>query len=265
MGTSRRIATLVLLLVALGAFGAVARAEVVQSGDVRVNFDARITPKALPRDRPAPITVEVSGKITTTDGSQPPALRRLQLGLNRAGQIDPTGLPTCSSGALQSTSSEAALEACRAAQVGTGTFEAQLLLTAKPIPVTGRALVFNSLVGGRPGMLIHIYIDQPVRLTLVIPLKISRGTGQFATVLTTNVPRLAGGSGSITELALKIGRTFGYHGTPHSYISAACDAPPGFPGGSFPLARAGFDFVGGRTVHALLTRSCKVRASGGSG
>ena len=32
-------------------------------------------------------------------------------------------------------------------------------------------------------------------MTLVVPLKISRGGGQFGTVLTTDVPPLAGGFG----------------------------------------------------------------------
>ena len=43
-------------------------------------------------------------------------------------------------------------------------------------------------------MLIHIYVSSPVRLTLVVPMGISHRAGRFGTVLTTNVPKLAGGS-----------------------------------------------------------------------
>jgi hypothetical protein len=259
MGMRRRLATVALLLIATGAFAAVAGAEVVQSGDVRVTFHATFAPHVLPRERPAPISVEVDGQISTTDGSQPPPLRQLRLELTSAGRIETRGLPACRASALQSTSSEAALERCGPAQVGHGRFEAQLQFTGRPIQVGGRALVFNGAVHGRPGMFIHIYISRPVRVTLVIPLKISHGAGRFGTVLTTNVPTLAGGFGSITQLQLKIGRRYSYGGVRRSYLSAACAAPEGFPGATFTFARGVFSFGGGRTMQAFLSRSCQVR------
>jgi hypothetical protein len=265
MGMRRRLATLALTLVAACALTAAAAAEVVQSGTVRVTFHADFTPHDLPRNQAAPITVAVEGKISATDGSQPPPLSKLLIELNGAGKIDPVGLPTCNASSLQTTSSEEALERCRPARVGSGSFEAELTFNGKPIVVDGRSLVFNGLVGGRPGMLIHIYIERPVRLTLVIPIKISPGEGKFGTVLTTNVPKLAGGFGSITELSLRIGRKFTYKGARHSYLSAACAAPPGFTGGPFTFARGFFTFDGGRTLHTTLTRTCQVRNPGRSG
>jgi type 1 fimbria pilin len=265
MGTRRRLATLALLLALGGALAAAAEAEVVQSGNVRVNFHGSFAPQALPRATPAPITVEVEGKISTTDGSQPPPLRRLRVELNSAGQIDTRGLAACTAAALQSTDSELALERCRPAQVGSGSFEARVQFSGTPIPVDGRALVFNGVVGGRAGMLIHIYIARPVQITLVIPLKISHGEGKFGTVLDAKVPKLAGGFGAITELQLKIGRRFSYRGERRSYLSAACAAPRGFPGITFSLARGTFSFAGGRTLHAVLSRNCEVRKSARAG
>lgn len=255
----RRIVAFALLLVAAGALAAAAGAEVVQSGDVRVNFAGTFAPQALPRERAAPISVSVEGKISTTDGSQPPPLRELRMELNSAGEIDTSGLPACRSAQLQSTSSETALQRCRSAQVGKGHFVAQLRFGGEPIIVNGRALVFNGIVGGQPGMFIHIYIAQPVRVTLVVPLKIGRGEGKFGTVLTTRVPPLVGGLGSITELQLKIARQYRYRGERHSYLSAACAAPEGFPGISFTFARGVFAFAGGHTMHAVLAGNCRVR------
>jgi hypothetical protein len=259
MGMRRRLATVALLLIAAGALAAAAGAEVEQTDGVRLNFDAQFTPHALPRERPAPISVEVDGRISTTDGSQPPPLRRLRLELSSSGKIDTLGLPACRAATLQSTSSELALQRCGSAQVGRGKFQAELQFSARPNLVDGRALVFNGVVDGRPGMLIHIYISRPVRLTLVIPLKISHGTGRFGTVLTTRVPQLAGGFGSITELQLQIGRRYTYRGAHHSYLSAACAAPDGFPGGTFTFARGVFRFEGGPTMKPSLSRSCQVR------
>lgn len=255
----RRIVTFALLLVVAAALAAAAGAAVVQSGDVRVNFEAKFSPRTLPREQAAPISVAVDGKISTTDGSQPPPLQELRMELNSAGQIDTHGLPACRSAQLQSTSSETAHERCGPAQVGKGRFVAQLRFGGKPIVVSGRALAFNGVVGGQPGMFIHIYIAQPVRVTLVVPLKISRGEGKFGTVLTTRVPPLASGLGSITELQLRIGRQYTYRGERHSYLSAACAAPEGFPGITFTFARGVFVFAGGRTMHAVLAGNCQVR------
>jgi hypothetical protein len=258
MGTRRRLATLALLLTAAGALTGLARADVIQTGNVRVNFHAGFSPVSLPRETPAPITVELEGKISTTDGSHPPALRRLRVELNSAGRIDARGLPSCPTPLLQATSSTAALERCGPALVGKGTFQAQLPVS-NHLLVNGRALVFNGMVAGRPGMLIHIYISNPVRLTLVIPIKVSRQEGKFGTVLTTHVPKLAGGEGSITQLSLRIGRRFRIDGEQHSFLSAACAAPPGYPGALFSFARGNFSFDNGRSMHTTLVRDCKVR------
>lgn len=255
----RRLATVALLLLVTGACAAVAAAEVVQSGNVRVTFHAEFAPQSLPRERPAPISVEVDGQISTTDGSQPPPLQSLRLELTSYGQIDTTGLPACRASALQSTSSQVALQRCRPAQVGSGKFQADLQFSGRPILVDGRALVFNGIVGGRPGMFIHIYISRPVTVTLVIPLKVSHRSGRFGTVLTTRVPKLAGGFGSITELQLRIDRQYSYRGKRHSYLSAACAAPAGFPGASFTFAHAVFSFAGGLTMNAFPSRRCQVR------
>src|ERR1700712_29994 len=122
MGMRRRLATVALLLLATGACAAVAAAEVVQSGNVRVTFHAKFSPQALPRERVAPISVEVEGQISTTDGSPPPPLQKLRLELSSSGQIDTRGLPACRASALQSTSSEVALGRCGSARVGRGKF-----------------------------------------------------------------------------------------------------------------------------------------------
>jgi hypothetical protein len=258
MGTRRRLVTLALLLTFVGALATVARAETIQSGDLRVSFDAGFTPKALPREEPAPISVDFEGRISTTDGTHPPALRQLRVELNSAGEVETRGLPQCPTALLQSTSSEQALQRCHDALVGKGTFVAQLPIE-RELLVGGQALVFNGTVGGRPGMLIHIYVSDPVQLTLVIPIKIGHQDGRFGTVLTTTVPKLAGGSASIVQLKLKIGRRFNFGGERSSYLSAACAAPEGFPGAVFPFARSSFSFSDGRTMHTVLSRSCRVR------
>jgi hypothetical protein len=245
-------------IVVLGA--ALAQAEIRQLGNLRVRFDGGFAPHSLPRDRSVPVTISLEGKISTTDGSHPPALRRFELGLNRVGKVSNRGLPTCSAPQLQSTSSAAALAQCRPALVGGGSFAADVTASANPVPASGRILVFNAAQEGKPALLLHLYGTTPIRATFVLPLEIQRrAKGQFGTVLTTDVPKLAGGIGSITQMALEIGREYSFHGQRRGYISASCAAPSGFPGAVFPFARGKFSFADGRVLTTSLARNCKVR------
>lgn len=238
-----------------------ARGEIEQAGNLRITFDGGFSPKSLPRDRPAPISVHVEGAIGTTDGSHPPPVRRVEIALNRNGKLTTRGLPTCTSARLQSTSTETALARCRPALVGRGRFGAEVEFPGvDPFPATGRALAFFGIHRRHPTLLLHLYITVPTRTTLILPLRISRREeGDFGTVLTAAIPSLAGGLGSVTEIDLKIGRTYSFRGERYSFLSANCAAPPGFTGGSFPLARGSFQFADGRTIRTTLLRNCRVR------
>ena len=231
----RRLAIAATLVCALGLGAAGARAEIAQQGTTRITFDGGFAPKVLPRRTPAPITVRIEGGITTTDGSHPPPLRRLQVELNRAGTISGKGLPACSAALLQATSSATALERCRVALVGGGSFQATLA-TGAPTPAGGEVLVFNGGRGNRTELLLHFSVKAPIQTTLVLPLIVHRRSqGQFGTVMSTRIPRLAAGLGSITSIKLRIGRRFGYRGQRRGYISAACAAPRRLSGRHLPL------------------------------
>lgn len=242
----------------LGA--ALAHGEVRRAGNLQVAFSGGFTPHALPRERAVPVTVSVSGRITTTDGSHPPPLRWLRLELNRNGRLSTVGLPTCRPSALQSTTSRAALARCQAALVGRGSFAAELSGTGNSIPTTGRILIFNASTAGRPLLLLHLYGTTPIQTSSVLPLKIRRQAGgEFGTVLATRLPKLAGGVGSITRIELEIGREYSYRGERRGYLSASCAAPEGFRTVPFPFARGTFRFAGGTDLETSLTRTCQAR------
>ncbi|HYH52977.1 MAG TPA: hypothetical protein VD761_02515 [Solirubrobacterales bacterium] len=255
----RRRLLIPLLVVLSLSVGAVSQAEVEQRENLRVTFDAGFTPRSLPRDRPAPVTVEIEGKIATTDGTHPPALRWLEVELHRSGQVFSEGLPICSAPILQSTSTEAALARCRPALVGRGSFRADVQL-GREIPATGTMLAFNSRQRGKRSLLLHFFAGVPVRFTLVVPLTIgNRQEGQFGTVLRARIPRLGGGLGSITQIQLAIARRYSFRGERRSYVSAACGAPAGLQGAVFPFARASFRFESHREIRTTLVRDCSVR------
>ncbi len=248
-----------LLAITLGA-ASLAHGEVRQLGKLRVGFDGGFAPHALPRQQAVPVTVSVAGRISTTDGSHPPPLRRFGLELNRNGRISTAGLPSCRAPMLQSTSSAVARKRCRGALVGRGRFAAELSSTATPIGTRGRILVFNAKRRGRPALLLHLYTTTPLEATSVLPLAIRRrASGQFGTALSTRLPKLAGGVGAITALELEIGRRYTHRGERRGYISASCAAPAGFEQAIFTFARGSFHFGGGKVVDASLTRDCRVR------
>lgn len=256
----RRVAISALIALAVLVGAAVARGELSQKGNVRIAFNGGFTPHSLPRERLAPITVRVEGSIGTTDDTRPPALRELRIELNRSGQISTRGLPACTMPMLQSTTSDGALARCRPALVGRGSFAATLEPVGKLFPATGQILAFNGLYHGSPALLLHFFTRVPVQVTLILPLAIShQAEGRFGTTLTTKIPILAGGLGSITKIALEIGRRYRFEGKNRSFISASCAAPSGFPGALFTFARGSFNFVDGRTIVTSLTRDCHVR------
>lgn len=253
------IALLAIAICLLG--GAIAQGELRQAGNVRISFSGDFAPKSLPRDTPAPITVHVRGAISTTDGTHPPPVSRIEIGLNRNGKLTTVGLPACTAQLLQSTSTDVALRRCRPSLVGRGRFTATVEFPAvAPFPASGRMLAFYGRQRGGPTLFLHLYITAPVQTTFILPLRIKQGgTGTFGTTMAARIPTFAGGLGSVTEIDLKIGRTYTYRGERRSFISAACAAPSGFTVGVFPLARGSFFFADGRKIQTTLSRNCRVR------
>lgn len=251
------------VLIAFVAVPAAAMAERVvrQDGNVRISFEGGFSPRELPRHRHAPVTLHVEGAISTTDGSHPPPLRRVEIALNRNGRITTAGLPACSSAQLQSTTTETAIARCGGARVGKGHFRADVAFTnAAPIPAGGRMVAFNGRYAGKRALLLHLFIATPVRTTFVLPLTISSpDKDRFGTRLTANIPTLANGVGSVSEIDLEVGRTYSYRGRRQSYLSASCAAPAGFPGAIFSFARGNFEFSDGRTIKTVISDDCKVR------
>jgi hypothetical protein len=252
------------LLTIVGLLGAgLAQAELAQDGNVRISFSGDFSPRSLPRDRLAPVTIDVRGAIGTTDGTHPPAVRKIEIAINRHGKLSTEGLPVCSGPLLQSTSTESALSRCRSALVGRGQFGANVEFpnAEEPVLATGRMLAFYGRSNGKRAILLHLYATTPVRATFVLPLTISskKGNELFGTILSAKIPTLAGGLGSVTKIDLTIGRDYTYRGQSRSFINASCPAPAGFPGAIFSLARGSFYFADGKKIQTTLARDCRVR------
>jgi DNA-binding beta-propeller fold protein YncE len=234
--------------------------EVTQHGKLRVAFAGEIAPRRLPRHGSAPVSASLGGQISTTDGSDPPQLRRVTIAINSHAHLDPAALPPCRIADIDPSTSEGALQACRRSLVGEGSFSANVKLPSQsPFPSEGKVLAFNGALHGRPVILAHIFGTHPVPTSIVLPFAIVGAKGAYGTTLRASLPQVTGDWGYVTGLSLRLERRFSSHGHRRGYISAGCPAPKGFPGAVFPLMRTSFAFAGGPNLTSVLTRSCKVR------
>ncbi|HEV7482036.1 MAG TPA: hypothetical protein VGO13_02935 [Solirubrobacterales bacterium] len=233
---------------------------VVQRRGVRVSFDGKLTPRALPRHGKGPVGIVVDAKIAATGGDDPPQLRRISIAINRNGQFSPQGLPVCRLDQIQPSTTEGALAACGSSLVGEGQFSANVKLPQQsPFPSAGKVLAFNGRIDGKPAILAHIYGTQPAPTSTVLPFLLRNGHGTYGTTLEASLPQATGSWGYVTGLRMSLRRRFTYRGKSHSYLSAGCPAPAGFRAAAFPLARTSFAFAGNLTLVSVLNQSCQAQ------
>ena len=255
-----RLSVAVGLALGLGVAG-LAQGESVQEGNLVVRFDGGISPHALPRSTPAPVTVKIDTSIDTSDEvDPPPQLRKIAIGINREGQIFDRGLPTCRVRRIQPTTIAAARRICGGAIVGRGHVGVRVHLPNQPpFTFTGPMLVFNAKPsGGDRRLLAQVYGRKPPS-AFVLTFKVLKRPGTFGNLIRTTLPKPAQKWAFVTEFDMTLRRIYTYKGKRHSYISASCPAPDGFPGAVYSFARGKFTFAGGRAVATTLVRDCKVR------
>jgi hypothetical protein len=254
--TSRPLAALGLaglaLLGSLGLLAALAPAEVVRVGNLIVSIEGGIAPSKLPKAKPAPISLKVSGSVATADGSHPPALKTLALQFDRHGHIDTQGLPTCTTGKLQSTLTAQAKKVCGKALIGSGRAGAEIAFPEQaPFNASGPLLIFNGVPkGGNPVLIFHVHANVPAPTTFVTSGEISKAHGKYGTSTLIQIPVIVGGQGSLTSFKAQIPkRTWTYKGHKVSLLTASC------PSGSL-FAHGEFDFADGTKISGNIIRPC---------
>jgi hypothetical protein len=255
----RKSAALGGALCCLLAFTSLAAGEVTQEGNLRVSFEGGIAPHNLPRQGKAPVTATLTGDIKTVDGLAPPQLRTIAIAINRNGKLDYRGLPACHYHQIQPASTNEAIETCPDSVIGTGDFEAHVVLPDQsPFPSDGEVIAFNGIFHGRHVVFAHVYGTVPLPQSQVLVFELGHTSGTYRTTLTASLPQVAAEWGYVSGVSLSLSHVFKYKGRTHSYLSAGCPAPKGFPGTIFAFAKATFGFEDGRTLSSTLTRSCGV-------
>lgn len=247
-------------LAGLALLAGQAPAEVAKEGDVTVAFHGDLAPQKLPRVGSAPVTVRIGGKIRGADSANPPVLARIVLDINRHGHLQAEGLARCSLKKLESVSAREARRACKEALIGKGNVTSRITLPDQGAFATnGPLLAFNGTKDGRPAIFAQVATGAPLPLTYVIVFTVQKTHGTFGTRLIGTLPPIASSYGYISAFDMSLRRRYTYRGRQLSYASAGCPAPDGFPGASFPLARASYEFTDDRTLTSTLVRECKVR------
>jgi hypothetical protein len=234
-----------------------AHGERAQRGNLVVTLDGHFAPLALPRDRPAPVSVHLAAGLQTSDGSTLPQVTKVELGIPGQGVITTRGLPICSPRQIRDATTEKALRTCRSALIGHGRMVAQVKIPhQEPFEVRARLLAFNGKVGGRRAVIVHGLSPKPPA-AVALPFLFRLRPGRFGTILVAHLPRTLGPWPRFARLEMDLGRRYTYRGRRLSYIGASCPIPKLLTAGYFPLAQATFTLSSGEQISTEITRSCR--------
>jgi hypothetical protein len=197
------------IAVAVAGFAIAAKPTVVRAGNLILTLNGDFIPKKLPKNKLTPITLKISGKIATSDGTHPPALKEVVAEFDKNGAVNAKGVPVCTSGKLQAQTSANAEKACKKAIVGKGDTVAEVAFPEqKPIDVPSKLLAFNGGVkGGTTTIFIHAFFTSPISGAIVTTVKIKKTkNGRYGIKTISTIPKIAGGSGSVESFNLTFNR-----------------------------------------------------------
>jgi hypothetical protein len=244
---------------ALLACASMAHAAVIQEGNLRITLLSQVQPYKLPRDKPSPIAVFVSGHLQAPHGGIPAQLQKMSVKVNRHGLLQSKGLPVCQIAQLQPASTERALANCGDAVIGSGQFWAHIVFPDQGTYGTrGRLLIFNGREKGHPVLLVHIFTSTPFFSSFVLTFGIKKIKGTYGTELSASLPDALGSWGYVDRIKLTLKRKYTYQGKQLSYFNSACPAPNGVKRIVFPLAQASFRFAEGLSLTTKVEKACAV-------
>jgi hypothetical protein len=195
------------------------------AGNLCVADDGGISPEALPKHGKAPVTARLNAEVSTRDGSHPPPFESMDLKIDKTISLDAEGLPVCRAGQITASTTATVKRVCGEAIVGSGNAEVEVAFPEQPpFRSTGPLVLFNGGVKGPvTTLLLHAYVDVPTPTAIVVKATITKiHEDRFGMRIQAEVPRIAGGAGSVTKFDLKVGRRYTYKGEKKSFLSAGC-------------------------------------------
>jgi hypothetical protein len=205
------------LTMALGALVALTVAGIataeqpvkVKAGNLELTFNGGFTPKTLSKTKLTPISLNVAADIKTLDGTHPPALKEFNVETDKNGAINVKGLPVCTASKLQSQDTKHAEAICKSAIIGSGQATAEIAFPEQsPIPAKSKIIAFNGgFKGGVTTFFVHAYLTVPTPAAIVTTVKVKKiHNGRYGLEAKSSIPKIAGGSGSVTHFNLAINK-----------------------------------------------------------
>jgi len=198
---------------------------VVRAGSMVLEVDGNITPSVLPRHEFAPMGLWASARLSTIDGSHPPALEKSVFDGDKDVVVSVRGLPVCRLDQLRAVETKTAEAVCGDSILGRGSATVEVAFPEqKPFDSTGPLIFFN---GGERGgvvkVLAYSYVSVPAPTAVIATAEIRRESkGPFGLRVETQVPKIAGGAGSFVAAKFSMGRIYTYKARRRSVISARC-------------------------------------------
>jgi hypothetical protein len=256
---SMAVAVVLLIAVAVGglamAKGKRPKPTIVQAGNMVLKINGDVTPKLLPRHDLAPIGVWGSGRLTTVDGPHPPALEEASFDADKDLFVSAKGLPACRIDQLRARSAKEAEAVCGDAILGRGSATVEVAFPEQtPFDSTGPLTLFN---GGERGgvvtVLAHAYVNVPAPTAVVATVRVNRvSKGSLGLHISVDVPKIAGGSGSVVAANFSARRVYTYKGRHLSVISGRC------PDGKLQ-GKGTFVYSDGTRLSGGLVRTCRAK------
>lgn len=262
MERARRPRTAIVVIAVVAALSCASAATIlaaggataIRVGNLVLHAQGAFSPRAMPKNKFAPISFRGNDSVETVDGSHVPPAQTVHLQIDKHFRIESTGLPSCALTQIKASSPSRAMKVCGPALIGKGHASAQAAFPEQAfINAKGLLLAFNGpTVGGYSEMLFYAYVDVPAPTALVVVARLAPDSGNYAYKVTATVPELVGGYGSLTGFELTFGRKWTYKGKRHSYLSAEC--PSGAFTDQFEVA-----FGDGNDLSGILLNSCQPR------
>lgn len=214
--------TVVLAAFAAVAFAAVAIAAkptIIRMGNLILTVNGDFAPKKLFKNKLSPVKLNVSGKLTTADGTHPAALREVIVDFDKNAATDVTGLPICTQAKLVATDTTTAKKSCGGSIVGEGSTEVKVEFPEqKPFNARGPLVFFNGgKKGGKITLFIHAYVAVPAPTALITTVTITKQrSGRYGLHTVSKIPVIAGGSGSVISFDFTVNKKLG------DYAQAKC-------------------------------------------
>lgn len=173
---------------------------------LKTMFSSTVTPRQLPARGRAPVSLKLAETIGTLDGSHPPALQEVDLGLDRHLGLSVDGLPVCRPPLQEHGPREGILPQCEDAKVGSGTIEVEVAFPEQqPVRINASVNVYNGgRVDGHTTFRLYTFFPAPVTGAIIASMEIHRRVeGIYGWKGTLSMPKIANGAGSVTYLGIR--------------------------------------------------------------